>query len=639
MRPYRLEILISLLLVVTCVGAMAGVLENGFVNYDDGTYVVDNPHLRGGLTANGLAWAFTSTYAGNWHPLTWISYLLEADLFGLNPGMFHLTNLLIHAASVLALFLMLERMTGAIWRSACVAALFGLHPLHVESVAWIAERKDVLSGFLGILTVGAYVHYVERPSPLRYLLVPACYALGLMAKPMLVTLPCLLLLLDYWPLGRWQLWAMPRRVVVPDRGTAAAPKPPSAFGRLLVEKLPLFGLAAISSALTLYAQNAGGAVRSFEQVPLGLRAENTLLAYVHYLSKTFWPIDLAVYYPYLASSSPEWQAVAAGLFLAAVSILVVVLGRRYPYLPVGWFWFVGTLVPVIGLVQVGRQGMADRYTYLPLVGLFILLTWGVGDLAARRSRPSVWLVPLTAVVLGACVILSRAQVGHWHDSVALWSHALDASGSNFVAENNLGRALFEQPGGLQNAAMHFARAARLEPESDEAEGNLGMAQLAQGKLDDAVYHLSRALALNPKSAKTHNNLGLALLYQGKPDKAHEHFLLASRLEPGMVDVRANMGVALLQQGKPAEAIKELESYLGVTQSSPSQPAYLSSLAMAYAQTGRFEEAVGVSRKALDIARKSGRAGLANSIETSLRAYEKHQMAPEPRPGPSEPPRH
>jgi protein O-mannosyl-transferase len=629
MRPHRLAILISLLLVVTCVGAMAGVLENGFVNYDDGTYVVDNPHLRGGLTANGLAWAFTSTYAGNWHPLTWISYLLEVELFGLSPGMFHLTNLLIHAASVLALFLMLERMTGAIWRSACVAALFGLHPLHVESVAWIAERKDVLSGFFGILTVGAYVRYVERPSPLRYLLMTACYALGLMAKPMLVTLPCLLLLLDYWPLGRWQPWVMPTPAVRSGRRTTAPPRPSIAFGRLLVEKLPLFGLAALSSAATLYAQSASGAVRSFDQVPLGLRAENTLLAYVHYLSKTFWPFDLAVYYPYLASSSPEWQAVAAGLFLVGVSIVVVALGRRYPYLPVGLFWFVGTLVPVIGLVQVGRQGMADRYTYLPLIGLFIVVAWGAADLAARRFRPAVWLVPLTAVMLGACIILSRAQVGYWHDSVALWSHALDATGSNFVAENNLGRALFEQPGGFPEAETHFARAARLEPESDEAEGNLGMAQLAQGNLEEAVYHLSRAQALNAKSAKTHNNLGLALLYQGKPDKAHEHFLLASQLEPGMVDVRANIGVALLQQGKPAEAIKELESYLKVTQSSPSQPVYLSSLAMAYAQTGRFEDAVGVSRKALDIARKSGRTDVANSIETSLRAYEKRQMAPGP----------
>jgi protein O-mannosyl-transferase len=632
MRPYRLKILVSLLLVVTCVGAMAGVLENGFVNYDDGTYVVDNPHLRGGLTASGLAWAFTSTYAGNWHPLTWISYLLEAELFGLTPGMCHLTNLLIHIASVLALFLVLERMTGAVWRSTCVAALFGLHPLHVESVAWVAERKDVLSGFLGILTVGAYVRYVERPSPLRYVLVPVCYGLGLMAKPMLVTLPCLLLLLDYWPLCRWQPWAVPRRAVRPDRSTAAPSRPCIAFSRLLLEKLPLFGVAALSSAVTLYAQSASGAVRSLEQVPLGLRAESMLLAYVHYLSKTFWPIDLAVYYPYLASSSPAWQAVAAGLFLAGVSILVVVFGRRYPYLPVGWFWYVGTLVPVIGLVQVGRQGMADRYTYLPLIGLFIAVTWGVADLAAQRSRPYVWLVPLTAVVLGACITLSRAQVGYWHDSVALWRHALDATDSDFVAENNLGRALFEQPGGLPEAATHFANAARLEPESDEAEGNLAMAQLAQGKLEDAVYHLSRALALNAKSAKTHNNLGLALLYQGKPDKAHEHFLLASQLEPDMADVRANMGVALLQQGKPAEAIKELESYFRVTQSSPSQPVYLSSLAMAYAQTGRFEDAVGVSRKALDIARKSGRADLANSIETSLRAYEKHQMAPGPGPG-------
>jgi protein O-mannosyl-transferase len=632
MRPYRLEILISLILVVTCVGAMAGVLENGFVNYDDGTYVVDNPHLRGGLTASGLAWAFTSTYAGNWHPLTWISYLLEAELFGLAPGMFHLTNLVIHVASVLALFLVLERMTGALWRSACVAALFGLHPLHVESVAWVAERKDVLSGFLGILTVGAFVRYVERPGPLRYLIMTACYALGLMAKPMLVTLPCLLLLLDYWPLGRWIPSAIPTRAVRSDRSTIAPPRPPVAVGRLLVEKLPLFGLALFSSAATMYAQSASGAVRSFEQVPLGLRVENTVLAYAHYLSKAFWPVDLAVYYPYLASSSPEWQAVAAGLFLAGVSILVVVPGRHYPYLPVGWFWYLGTLVPVIGLVQVGRQGMADRYTYLPLIGLFIVVTWGIADLAARHSRPYLWLAPLTAVVLGACITLSRAQVSYWHDSVALWTHALDATGSNFVAENNLGRALFEQPGGPPEAEAHFAHAVRLEPESEEAEGNLGLAQMAEGKLEDAVYHLSRALALNPESAKTHNNLGMALLYQGKPARAREHYLLASQLEPGMVDVRANIGVALLQEGKPAEAIKELESYLQATQSSPSQPAYLSSLAMAYAQTGRFEDAVGASRKALDIARKSGRADLANSIEASLRAYEKHHVAPGPGPG-------
>jgi tetratricopeptide (TPR) repeat protein len=632
MPRYRLEILVGFLLVLTSVAAMAGVLENGFVNYDDGTYVVDNIHVRGGLTASELAWAFSSTYAGNWHPLTWISYLLDAEVFGLRPEFFHLTNLLIHVASVLALFGVLERMTGALWRSACVAALFGLHPLHVESVAWIAERKDVLSAFLGILTVGAYVRYVEQPTLQRYLLVSVCYALGLTAKPMLVTLPCLLLLLDYWPLGRWRPWGTPGRDPPTGGGVTSSSRRSIPFRLLLLEKVPLLGLATLASAATLYAQDTSGAVRSFEQVSLGLRAENTVLAYVYYLVKTFWPIDLAVYYPYLASNSPAWQAVAGGFFLAGVSVLVVAMGRRYPYLPVGWFWFVGTLVPVIGLVQVGSQGMADRYTYLPLIGLFIAVTWGVADLTARYSRGYVWVVPLTAAVLGACITLTRAQVGYWHDSGALWSHAIDVTGSNFVAENNLGRALFEQPGGVAKAEVHFANAGRLEPQSDEAEGNLGMAKLAQGKLEDAVYHLSRALALNPESAKTHNNLGLAMLYQGKPERAREHFLLALQLVPDMVDARANMGVALLQEGKPAEAIRELEGYLRVMRSSPNEPPYLNSLAMAYAQMGRFDDAVVVSRKALDIARKSGHADLASSIESSLRAYEKHHVAPGPAPG-------
>jgi protein O-mannosyl-transferase len=634
MPRYRLEFLLSLLLIALTIGAMGGVWENGFVNYDDETYVVNNPHLRAGLTSAGLAWAFTSTYAGNWHPLTWVSYLLEYEFFGLsqglNPTICHLTNLVIHVASVVALFLTLRRMTGTVWRSACVAALFGCHPLHVESVAWVAERKDVLSGLFFVLTLAAYVNYVDRRGSRRYLAMAACYALGLMAKPMLVTLPFFLLLLDYWPLERWKPWAAPS-AITPRRPKSVVARQPVAFSRLLIEKAPLFGLAAVSCAMTLYAQQASGAVRSFEQLPFGLRIENAVLAYVYYLSKLLWPVDLAVYYPYLTSGSSALQVVADGSFLIAASVLAVLLGRRHPYLPVGWFWYIGTLVPVIGLVQVGAQGMADRYTYIPLIGIFLVIVWGVADLAPQRPPSAVWLVPLTGA-LGACVMLSRAQVAYWHDSVALWSHALSTTGSNFIAENNLGLALSEQPGKLAEAEAHFAAAARASPASDEAEGNLGMTELAQGKLNDAVGHLSRALALNESSAKTHNNLGLVLLYQGKSDAALAHFSRALQLEPSTVAARGNRGLALLQLGKPAEAIKELESYVRDKRANPNQPVYLSSLALAYSQVGRFDEAVGAARQALAVARAMGRPDLVIQIEANVRAYERHQVPPDAQPG-------
>jgi tetratricopeptide (TPR) repeat protein len=625
MHRYRAEILVCLLLIAVTIWSLGDVCGNGFVNYDDTTYVVKNPHLPSGLTPNGIAWAFTSSYAGNWHPVTWLSYLLEYQLFGPRAEVFHLTNLLLHIATAVLLFLVLRRLTGAVGRSGIVAALFAVHPLHVESVAWVAERKDVLSAFFGILTIGAYVRYVERQGPWRYLLVLLLYALGLMAKPMLVTLPCLLLLLDYWPLGRvkgegWRVAGGGSRVEGADKRSGkflsppptALHPPPTTLLWLVLEKVPLFALSALSCVATLMAQHASGAVRSLEQVPLDIRIANALLTYGLYAVKMIVPTGLAVYYPYPGVGAPMWPAAAAGALLAGVTALVLKYGRRYPFLPVGWFWYLGTLLPVIGLVQVGAQGMADRYTYLPLIGLFIMLTWGADAALHLRRQKTEAASPKSRIKgvsgeRGAIVVfctscfllllylvpLSRAQVTYWHDSVALWTHALGVTGSNYIAESNLGLALFDlvlarQPEKLPEAELHFAAAERLRPDSEEAQGNLGMALLAQGKFSDAEQHLARAVALNPASAKAHNNLGEALLGQGKTAAAKEHFLQALQFDPTMVDGRGNLGRALLAEGQTKEAIAELAKAVAAD---PTYAKGHDALARALALQGDLDQAV------------------------------------------------
>ena len=522
-------------LVVLTFVALSGTTSNSFLNYDDDVYVTDNPHVLGGLNGQSLAWALTSTEAANWHPVTWMSHMLDVQLFGRNAARHHLTSLLIHALNAVLLFLLLVRMTGALWRAAFVAALFAIHPLHVESVAWIAERKDVLSTLFWLLALLAWLHWLASKTAARYALVLALFALGLMAKPMLVTLPFTLMLLDYWPLKRATL-------------------PP-----LWKEKLPLFAMSLASCIVTVIAQRAGGALQTLSTVSFPARAANAVVAYVSYLGKTVWPASLAIFYPH-PGSRHAWQAVGAALVLCAVTTLALRLARRAPYFLFGWLWFLGTLVPAIGLVQVGAQATADRYTYVPLVGLFVATAWGLAALVA--TRPSTRYL-VAAVAIGSLVVLipvTRAQVRTFSDNVSLFEHALAVTSDNCVAQNNLGLALMGR-GRTDDAVAHYREALRIKPDYGEAHNNLAVALRELGRSDESVEQLKRALALDPESASAHVNLGNALVAQGEVAAAIEHYEHAMSARPGLFDAEENLGLVLDRLGRPDEAIPHLRRAL------------------------------------------------------------------------------
>jgi tetratricopeptide (TPR) repeat protein len=555
----RLETGIVLALTVTVLAVYWPSVGNDFVNYDDDHYVTDNPQVQAGLTAESWHWAWTSTEFANWHPLTWISLQMDRQLQGPRPAGFHRTNLLLHLANTLLLFGVLRWLTQAPWRSAWVAALFGLHPLHVESVAWVAERKDVLSALFWIGIIGAYGAYAARPSRIRYLLVAATFALGLTAKPMLVTLPCVLLLLDYWPLQRYRPVATQRarRGPAPQQRFVAA-----RWSWLVLEKVPLLILSAASCVVTIQAQGQQGATVTLAQLPFHLRIGTALAAYFIYIVKMVWPADLAVFYPYAPASTLLWEAIAGGLVLVAISILVIRLGRQFPYLIVGWLWYLGTLVPVIGLVQVGSQALADRYTYIPLIGLFIMLAWGLADLAANWASVGPVVPWLAGLSLIGCAAMSWIQVGYWHDSVSLWQHTLEATTDNPFAENQLGYAYLQQKQ-YAEAVPHFQAALRLKKDFAAAQYNLSVAHnnwglvLAQeGHLEEAVSHYGTALQIDPRYAEARNNLGMALAQQGHLAEAEKCFVEAVRLAPELAEAHQNLGLALTQQGKTTEAIAQ-----------------------------------------------------------------------------------
>lgn len=462
MQQHRLERLVCLLLIVATLAVFQQLPEYDFVNIDDYYYVTENVHVTRGLTREGIIWAFTTLHANNWHPLTWLSHMLDCQLFGLKPGMHHLTNLLLHMANSTLLLLVLKRMTGALWRSAFAAALFALHPLHVESVAWVAERKDVLSTLFWLLTVWGYAGYVEYPGRNRYLLVLLFFALGLMAKPMLVTLPFILLLLDYWPLGRVKLWES-------REGGSGGIQRSSAL-HLVREKIPFFALTLASGIVTVVAQYKGGAVRSLNLLPLDVRIANALVSYVGYIGKMIWPQHLAIFYPH-PGALPTWQVVGAGLLLLSLSIILLRAAGRFPYLGVGWLWYLGTLVPVIGLVQVGDQAMADRYTYVPLIGLFVLIAWGIPDLMARWRYRQIALTISAVIVVFCCTVSTWSHVKHWRNGTALFTHAVNVTADNALAHDGLGFALARQ-GRLDEAIAHYSEALRIKPGYAKARYNL-----------------------------------------------------------------------------------------------------------------------------------------------------------------------
>jgi protein O-mannosyl-transferase len=664
--------LIGLLLAFITLLAYLPVAHDIFINYDDQVYVTDNRTVQNGLTWAGVKWAFTTGYASNWHPVTWLSHMLDCELFGLNAGALHYVNVLFHTANVVLLFLLLLRLTRELWPGAFVAALFAWHPLHVESVAWISERKDVLSTFFALLTLLAYVKAVTSDgcpafaalrrgkqvtrtnstlSPVTchpsrfYWLALACFALGLMSKPMLVTLPFVMLLLDYWPLQRLS-------TLNPQLSTC---------WRLALEKWPFFLLTIISCVITFLVQRHGESVMTFQQFPLHLRVGNALIACERYLGKTFWPADLAILYP--LPNHLSWiramAATAIGL-LGGISWLIWRMHRPCPYLLAGWLWFLGTLVPVIGLVQVGSAGMADRYTYFPLVGVFIAVAFGVRDLAKRFQFPKAAVAAAAALTLAACLALTENQLRYWYDSESLFAHTLAATGGdNPNAQINYGAAL-EQKGRLAEALVQYREVERMAPDNVEARYNIGNLLDKMGRPEEALPELRQAVQINPKSPAFHDTLGAVLVELDRFDEAMSRFNEAARLDPAYPAAHFDMGRVLLKRGRDSGAIDEFRTALRLdpdnfqilaytahvlaAHENPqirdgktalmlavkanalaggAQPFVLDALGMACAEIGDFTNALEVTQRAMDLATAAKMSKL-EPLQQRLQLYKNHQ---------------
>ena len=665
-------------LVLGTFAAYAQVIHFGFVNFDDRIYVADNPDVQHGFTPASFAWAFTSGYASNWHPLTWLSHMLDCLAFGLSPGAHHVTSLLFHAANSVLLFWVLRRMTGALWRSALVAALFAWHPLHVESVAWIAERKDVLSTFFWLLTLLAWVRYVEQPGPRRYGFALVCYALGLMSKPMLVTLPFLLVVLDWWPLQR-----------ISARGVSGAAADDTGWPKLIREKIPFLVLAGVSCVVTFIVQQKGGAVTSMQVIPLARRAANIPVAYVTYLRKMFWPSDLSAFYP-LPGAWPAIYVTAAVIILAVITLAAIRLARPMPWLLAGWLWYLGTLVPVVGVVQVGLQSMADRYTYMPLVGIFIIVSWGAADLLARLRLPEKAGSAVAVPVLAACLVLTRAQAAYWRDSESLFRHALALDPDNPVALAGVAADL-TRAGNVSGAILCLQSAVASQPDYADAHYNLGNALAVSGRFDEAATQYTEALRLNPRAADAHNNLGSMDVRLGRPDEAMAQFEAAIAVRPDFPEAQDALASLCLNKGRldearahAAEALRlrpdfiharllladilarqrdypaSISAYRQLLQLQPDTPSALSGLAWilatnpedqlrngaealrlarharellaapnprvlasldaALAEAGQFDEAIKVADQARQLAATSGQNDLANQAARRLESY-------------------
>ena len=676
------KLLICIVVVAATLVAYEPVRHNEFVNYDDPAFITSNSHVRDGLSWEGVKWAFGGAHVDYWRPLTWLSHMADCQLYGLNAAGHHAMSVIIHIVTSLLLFYLFQRMTGAMWRSGFVAAAFALHPVHVEAVAWAAERKDVLGGLFWVLTMLAYMQYVDRPGIRRYLSVVALFAMAIMSKPMVVTLPFVLLLLDYWPLERFRWRRSSNRA---DHQTIWA-------GRLVLEKMPLLLMSAGLAVMTVVAQADIGAVSAVELVPVSYRIGNMFVSYVAYIGQTIWPIGLAVIYPL----NPMDRAAVApaplfAVMLAAATIGALYIGRRRRYVAVGWLWYIGTLVPVIGLVQVGPQAMADRYMYIPMVGLLIIASWGVGDLASgRRWKQAVVAVMGTAAVF-AMVVLARIQVTYWRNSVTLFEHALKAVGSNPLAEDSYGNALFKA-GRADEAVVHLSRAVEMSPTFFDARNNLGKVFLQQGKADEAIACFEELIERGHDPADVYYDLGVALGMQGRYDQAVRCFDNVLEREPDYPSARKRIGSALLGAGKPAEAVSYLERALeatgddaevymnlGVAHARCGRPepakenwaraihiepnnanilnniawmlatsgevagdeaakavelaqraceltafkdaGYLDTLAAAHASAGRFPEAIETARKALNMAEAAGQQGYIGGIRGRLKLYQ------------------
>jgi tetratricopeptide (TPR) repeat protein len=540
---HKLSCVVIISLFVVTLGVFSQILKSAFIPYDDDEYVYENEIVRRGLSRDGVVWAFSTTHAANWHPMTWLSHMLDMQLFGLNASWHHLVNVLFHAANTIVLFLVLWRMTRALWQSGCVALLFAIHPLHVESVAWVAERKDVLSTFFLMLTFLAYVRYTEEPKFKRYILLVTFFILGLMSKPMLVTVPFILLLLDYWPLRRLSFSSLQPNL--PQQKFASM-----SVQSLLLEKLPLFLLSGASCVITYIAQ--WDALAPTTRIPFAGRVANAVLAYARYIGKMLWPMSLSAYYPYDIASVPPWKLWGAVVVLSSLTIVAVGMAKSRPYATVGWLWYLGTLIPVIGLVQVGGQAMADRYTYVPLIGVFVLLVWGFDDLRSRWHFPQYLAIPFLAILFSSLGLTTWFQVEHWRNGIELFSHSLQVTKNNGLANLNLGKALFDE-GRYVEAIPFFREAVQIMPDYSLAFSNLGITLGRVGKLEEAIEYSRRAQKMNPKDAGAYLGLGYALIRQGRIEEAINAYRSAYQIASYPASSLTNVGVDLAQEGRVVES--------------------------------------------------------------------------------------
>jgi len=665
MEGHGLRVWISLAIAWITLTFLGRVCFNDYVNYDDPDYVTANTHVVSGLSRETVRWAWTTFHAHNWHPLTWLSLALDCQLFGSKPWGGHLTNLLLHTSNAVLLFWALNRMTGALWPSAVVATLFALHPLHVESVAWISERKDVLSTFFFMLGLWLYAGYAQRPGWLRYSFILAVLALGLMAKPMLVTFPFVLLLLDYWPLRRWSFerpWDI-------DQGNSRRFAQAS-FSHLVLEKVPLLSLAVVSGVITLLAQ--GQAVIEWDYLPFSARVANALVAYVQYLGMAMWPAGLAVFYPHPLDGFTAGKVIVCGLVIVLISAGVCAQARSRPYLIVGWLWYLGTLVPVIGLVQVGNQALADRFTYVPLIGLCLMIAWGMADVVQRWPRLKPALVGFSGAWIGALAICSWNQAGYWHDSLALWEHTIAVTRANPVAHNNLGVALWMGQRSKE-ALSHFAEAYRLQPNYGNAKHNLEVAHMElgtqmrqQGQWQEAERHFLEAMLLDPGNAFTFDQRGFVLGILKQWGESSECFKQAVNLEPHNAQYRGDLALSFREQGhfeaadlqyrevlrldpqwpkttrrmawtmathpdsERRDGEKAIQLARQLNQSAPqARPENLDVLAAAYAEAGRFSEAIETAQAAMKLAVSMNRPCHAKALAMRCTKYERRQPWREP----------
>ena len=646
-----LKFIICIFLVISTLAVYWQVQDHEFVNYDDNRYITENGHVQLGLTGENIVWAFTTPYASNWHPMTWLSHMLDYELYGDRPKGHFLTNVLLHITNALLLFMVLFRLTGAIWQSAFVAVLFALHPLNVGSVAWAAERKNVLSTLFWLLTMWVYISYVNNPSIKKYGWVALFLALGLMSKPMLVTLPFVLLLLDYWPLRRWN--------IKNTNGSIEQTTNPVPLSRLILEKTPLLLLVIGSIITTLIVQKIGGAVQSLDTYPLKARFINALVSYVSYLQKMVWPSNLSVFYPHPEGALPVWKGILCGMVLVGITILAVKWIRKAPYFAVGWFWYLGTLVPVIGIVQVGAQAMADRYAYVPLIGIFIILAWGISGLLEKWDQRKKALPIAAGVVILVLMVVAWVQVGHWKNSITLFKHAISVTENQYPsfsdAHNNLGRAL-ELKGDIGAAIIHYKNAIKINPKENTGYYNIGeiLSSISRfeeakiyykaaithyktaiksspndanvyvnlgyffektGNIDAAITHYKTAIKTNPNRVKAYINLGRMLSGVSRFEEAKTYYEEAIRVKPNSRIAHYNLANALSRQGDMEKAITHYKTAIKIN---PDYPQALSNLGILLAQQGSLKEAINYFQEALRF--KPDLILVRKNLERAIREY-------------------